>query len=320
VTFDATDFAQIATATADEIAAAINADPNAQANGLVAAAVGERLVLQTVGSGATESFTVDGGTALAAFGWNPATTVSGHDSAVSVTIGGEYTGANNDAYTFVPNMDGVIGTTSGLEMLVFDQTGQQVASLDVGAGYNPGDELEILNGVTLKLGYGTLSASNNDVFRLDVTSDSDTADVLPALGLNALFTGKDALTIDVRSDLLASPELLAASKSGSPGDGSNLLEMMTIDELEVEGLSNVSFGASWADLVSSIGLDIDSSRSAFEAEEFLMQSLESRRDQVSGVNVDEELVNMMASEQAYNAAAQFIRVSADMTNELMQLL
>jgi flagellar hook-associated protein 1 FlgK len=320
VTFDAADFAQIGAATSEELAAAINADPNAQANGLVASVVGERLVLQTAGSGATESFSIDGGTALASFGWNAATTVTGHDSAVSVTIGGIYSGSNNDAYQFVPNMDGVIGTTAGLKVLVYDQAGQQVAALDVGAGYNPGDELEILNGVTLKLGYGTLSASDNDTFRLDVTADSDTSDILPALGLNVLFTGEDALSIGVRADLEASPSLLASSISGAPGDGSNLLALMAFDESEISGLSNVSFAASWADIVSSVGLDIDSSRSAYDAEEFLMQSLDARRDQVSGVNVDEELVNMMTSEQAYNAAAQFIRVSADLSDELMRLL
>ncbi|MCC6408096.1 MAG: flagellar hook-associated protein FlgK [Planctomycetes bacterium] len=320
VTFDAADFAQIGAATSEELAAAINADPTAQANGLVASVVGERLVLQTAGSGATESFSIDGGTALASFGWNAATTVTGHDSAVSVTIGGIYSGSNNDAYQFVPNMDGVIGTTAGLKVLVYDQAGQQVAALDVGAGYNPGDELEILNGVTLKLGYGTLSATDNDTFRLDVTADSDTSDILPALGLNVLFTGEDARSIGVRADLEASPSLLASSISGAPGDGSNLLALMAFDESEISGLSNVSFAASWADIVSSVGLDIDSSRSAYDAEEFLMQSLDARRDQVSGVNVDEELVNMMTSEQAYNAAAQFIRVSADLSDELMRLL
>ncbi|MCK6445891.1 MAG: flagellar hook-associated protein FlgK [Planctomycetes bacterium] len=320
VTFSASQFAQIGAATADELAAVINADPNMQTNGLVATVVGERLVLQTAGSGASESFSVDAGSALGALGWSAATTVVGHDSAVSVTIGGSYTGSANDQYTFVPNMDGVVGTTAGLKVFVYDQSGQQVAALDVGAGYNPGDELDVLNGVTLKLGFGTLSASDFDVFQVDVTADSDTSDLLPALGLNALFTGDDALSIGVRNDLLATPSLFASSQSGAPGDGSNLLEMLEFDAADVAGLGGSSFGATWADLVSSVGLDIDSSRSAYDAEEFLMQSLDARRDQVSGVNVDEELVNMMTAEQAYNAAAQFIRVSAELGDELMRLL
>lgn len=320
VTFSASQFAQIGAATADEIAAAINADPNMQTNGLVATVVGERLVLQTAGSGASESFSVDAGSALGALGWSAATTVVGHDSAVSVTIGGSYTGSANDRYTFVPNMDGVVGTTAGLKVFVYDESGQQVAALDVGAGYNPGDELDVLNGVKLQLGFGTLSATDFDVFQVDVTADSDTSDLLPALGLNALFTGDDALSIGVRNDLIATPSLFASSQSGAPGDGSNLLEMLEFDAADVAGLGGSSFGATWADLVSSVGLDIDSSRSAYDAEEFLMQSLDARRDQVSGVNVDEELVNMMTAEQAYNAAAQFIRVSAELGDELMRLL
>ncbi|MCE9593701.1 MAG: flagellar hook-associated protein FlgK [Planctomycetes bacterium] len=320
ITFDAADFAQIGAATADEVAAVINADANAQTNGLTASAVGGRLVLQTVGSGATESFTVDSGSALAALGFTAATTVTGDDHAVGAAIGGSYTGSVNDQYTFVPNMDGVIGTTAGLKVLVYDSGGTQVASLDVGAGYNPGDELDVANGVKLKLGFGSLSATNNDVFRLDVTADSDTSDLLPALGLNGLFTGHDAATIGVRADLVASPSLFASSTSGASGDGANVNALLALDDAEVSGLSNSSFGASWADVVTGVGLDIASSQNAFDSEDFLMQSLDSRRDQVSGVNVDEELVTMMASEQAYNAAAQFIRVSADLSDELMRLL
>lgn len=320
LTFDASDFANIGAATAEEIAAVINADPNAIANGLSASAVGGRLALQTAGSGASESFTVDGGTALGALGWSAATTVSGHDTAVSVTIGGRYTGASDARYVFVPNMDGVVGTTPGLEVLVYDGNGQQVAKLDVGAGYAPGDELQVLNGITLELGYGTLSASNHDVFQLRAIVDSDTSDLLPALGLNALFTGSDAASMAVREDLIDTPGLLAGSLGGGSGDAANLLALAAFDHAEVEGLAGVSFVSSWADLVSGVGLEIGAARDAHDSENFLMQSLEARRDEVSGVNVDEELVHMLSAEQAYTAAAQFIRVSGDLSDELMRLL
>jgi flagellar hook-associated protein 1 FlgK len=320
VTFDASQFAQIGQATADEIAAVIDADPNAQANGIAAATVGGRLVLQTVGSGASESFTVGGGTALGALGWSASTTVNGHDVGVTVEVGGAYGGASNDSYTFEPSMDGVVGTTAGLKILVYDQNGAQVAALDVGPGYNPGDELDVVNGVKVKIGFGTLSATDNDVFQLDVTADSDTSDLLPALGLNSLFTGKDAASMSVRDDVEANPDLLASSITGAPGDGSNVLELLKLDDRAIDGLSGQTFGQRFGSLVSGVGLEISSAQGAQDTEQFLLQSLEARRDQVSGVNVDEELTNMISSQQAYQAAAQVIRVSSDLSNELMQLL
>jgi flagellar hook-associated protein FlgK len=41
---------------------------------------------------------------------------------------------------------------------------------------------------------------------------------------------------------------------------------------------------------------------------------------VSGVNTDEELVHMIEQEQAYNAAAQYLRVVNELTAELINIL
>ena len=114
VTLDQGDFFEITEASASELAAVLNADPNMQANGLRAVVVSDRLFLQTEGSGATESFQVAGGTALASLGWTAGVTISGSDGGSTVTISGSYTGTQNDAFIFTPRSDGDIGTTPGL--------------------------------------------------------------------------------------------------------------------------------------------------------------------------------------------------------------
>lgn len=319
VTLNAASFQQIGQATAEELAAALNADPGVQANGLTASAVGGQLVLQTVGSGSSETFDITGGTALASLGWTP-TTVAGHDLAIDVAIGGEYTGKANGTFSFRPSVDGTIGTTPGLKVQVFDSAGIQVAELDVGPGYNPGDELDVIDGVKVRFSFGQLSATHNDVFELDVVADADTADVLPALGLNGLFTGWDAATINVRDDIQKNPFLLAASTSGAPSDGGNLIRMLELESLGVSGLGGVSLDEGWTDVVGSVGLNISGAVSALESETFLLETLEIRRDQISGVNVDEEMVHLIEQEQAFTAASQYIRVISELTAELMNLV
>ena len=44
------------------------------------------------------------------------------------------------------------------------------------------------------------------------------------------------------------------------------------------------------------------------------------RDELTGVNVDEELVNLIEYEQAFQAASQFIRVMSEVGEELMALV
>lgn len=320
VSFPAGSFAQPGLATAKELAAVIGADPGAQAAGLTATAVGAHLALQSVGSGSSEGFTLAGGTAVAALGLTAGTVVSGHDATVTVAASGDYTGAQNGKLTFRPNMDGTIGTTPGLELQVFDASGALVAELDVGPGYVPGEELDVLDGVVLTLGFGEVSASDGDVFMLDVVADADTSDVLPALGLGVLFTGHDAATIGVREDLQRNPELLASSVSGAPGDASNLLRLLELDTRGVQGLGGVALGEAWSNVVGGVALEIGATSSALDSETFLLDSLEQRRTQLSGVNVDEELVFMIEQEQAFQAASQYIRVISDLNNDLMNLL
>ena len=320
VTLDAADFDNIGQASADELAAALNADPGMQTNGLRASAVDGRLVLQTQGSGPSASFTVSGGSAIGALGIAAGTSVSGRELAVEVATHGTYTGNANERYTFTPTVDGTIGTTPGLAVEVRDSKGVLVTTLEVGEGYQPGDELEVANGIRVSFGFGDVSATNGERFGLDAMADSDSADVLVALGLNAFFVGTGAADIAVRQDILDDPSRLSASKSGAPGDNGALLRMLDLQNGGAAGLGGQSLNAFYSEMVTSLGSDTAATNSALATETFLMDGLLQRRDQVSGVNVDEELVNMIQFEQTYQAAARYIQVVSRIGEELLALI
>jgi flagellar hook-associated protein FlgK len=320
VTFSASSFQQIGQATAEELAAALNADANVQVNGLQASVVAGRVVLQTQGTGASQAFTVAGGSALGALGWAAGTVVSGQDLGVEVAVTGAYTGSANGRWTFVPTGDGIVGETSGLTVEVRDADGSLVAALDVGSGYSPGDELELPDGVRVSFGAGELSASHGDVLALDVIADSDEADALAALGVNVLFTGSDAATLALRGDLAADPQGLSLSLTGAAGDAGNALRLLELDGRALPDLGGASLSDAYGAISSGVGLEIDAARATREAESILQASLQERRDELSGVNVDEELVRMIEQEQAFAAASQFLRVVSDLQNELLNIL
>ena len=252
IAFNSSSFQQIGLATAEEVAQVINSDPGTQANGLVASAVGDDLILQSVGSGASESFTVSGGSALASFGWSAGTVVNGHATSIDASFSGTYTGASNESLTFRPNMDGSVGNTQGLRIGVYDANGQKIADLDVGQGYTPGAEIDVLHGVRATFGLGQVSATDNDVMRLDLVADADTADVLPALGINSLLTGTDAATMAVRADLELDPNLLATSYSGATGDNGTLLRLLNLNEASIGGLGNMTLDESFAEISGGV--------------------------------------------------------------------
>jgi len=319
VTFSSTDFADVNAATAQEIAAVVNADAGAIANGLHAVSQGDRLFLQTQGTGASETFQVAGGSALGTLGWTAGTTVTGSDEPVEVTISGAYTGSNG-RWTFVPSGDGTVGETPGLQVSVFDEGGTLVATLDVGADYAAGEQIEIGEGVFVALGHGELSASENDALALDVVGDSDSTDLLVAFGINSLLTGSSAQDIAVRADIVGDPDLLATSTSGAVGENAVLLALLGAQNHELADSGGRTLSEFYGDIVGGIGFEVEGAANARDVEHFLVQSLEQRRDQVSGVNLDEELVDLIQFEQAYAAAAQFIQVVNSLNDEILSLI
>lgn len=319
VTLDPAGFADMSEATAEEVAAALNASPDMGANLLQAVAVDERVYIQSIGSGAAETFTVDGGGAAGVLGFTPGTVTAGHDTAVTVGVTGAYTGSTNELYVFTPQADGQIGTTPGLQIKVETAEGEAIAMLDVGPDYQPGTPLEVAEGVSVSFTYGEISAADNDAFQLHAIADSDTSDVLVALGVNSLFDGTDAETFELRKDIAADGSLLAASATGAPGDNGALLELMALQTEDVQALET-SFTEFYGAVIGGVGFDISSTQNSSEVEQFLVDALDERRLQVAGVNVDEELVDMIQFEQAFGAASQFIQVVNQLQQEILNLI
>lgn len=322
VSFSTADFADIGNATAEEIAQVIQNDPGAQAAGLTAVSVEGRLYLQSAGSGSTESFDLVGGSAVTALdlGASVGTTITGHDEVVAPKISGEYTGEGNGKFTFVPVGDGTIGTTPGLAVEVFDETGLKVATLDVGEGYEPGTTLPVAEGVEVSFDLGVLSASDGDRFTLDVVEDADTSDALVALGLNSLLVGSSSQDIQVRDDILDNPQLFAGSYDNVSGGNGALLDLLAVENLDSVNLQGYSVGEFYSNIVSDIGFETSSAQNAQQVSDGLLESFQLRREQVSGVNVDEELVDMIQFEQSYQAAVQFLSTVNQLQDELLGML
>ncbi|MEE2939854.1 MAG: flagellar hook-associated protein FlgK [Planctomycetota bacterium] len=318
VEIDPSSFEVAGKGTAEEIAAILNADEDFSDEGLRARVVGDRLAIQTEGEGAGESFEILAGGAATLLGLEPGTS-SGQDLAVEVALSGQYTGPANDRWTFEALGDGTIGTTPGLEVAVRDSQGAIIATLDVGEGYAPGNPILVADGVSVSFSVGDVSASEGDAFSTELIADSDTSDVLVALGLNSFLTGTDATTIDMRDDIRADPRLFAASATGSVGDSGALLDMIGVQTKDVAELGG-TLGEFYGSIVGDVGFEISSTSNAQEIESFLLESLTAQREEVSGVNVDEELVKMIQFEQAYSAAAQFLQVVTQLNDQVMALV
>ena len=308
VTLNVGDFRDVANATAEELATTINRqlDPNGAAH-----AVGGRLVLQGAQGGESAVLSlapVGPGNALAELGL-PTVTANGR----------AYTGATNRQFTFVPEGDGTIGMTQDLRMRVFDETGNLVTTLDVGNGYEPGEPIAVADGITVSFGAGVVSATQGQAFAVDALADSDSTDVLVGLGLNSFFLGSSAADMTVNPDITGNPERLAAGISAAASDAGNLSRLASLREVDLDALDGTSIEDFWSNLVGDVGFDVAAAQTTLGSQESLLAQLQAERESISGVNIDEEMVDLMRFQQSYEAAARFLSVAQEMTDTLINL-
>jgi len=167
---------------------------------------------------------------------------------------------------------------------------------------------------------GTLSIASAPGCSFSFSDDS--SDALAVLGVNTFFTGDDAGNISVRAELSSNPGLLNAGAlvAGSPSDNAAALAVTGLRDLSLEALGGRSISQSWQDEVQSVGLRTDAAKTRFDATTLVKQNIEAQKMAISGVNVDEEAINLLTYQRQYQGAARFIAVVDELTQTLMNLV
>lgn len=147
----------------------------------------------------------------------------------------------------------------------------------------------------------------------------DSSGVLAALGINSYFTGSDAATIGVRQDLRDSPSQLAVGAIDSAGslvDNGAAMAMTQLQDQSLEALGGQTIRGAWTSSVQRIGVETDAALTGAEASRTVREGLEAQRAAVSGVSLDEEAINLITYQQAFQGAARLV----SMVNEMQQIL
>jgi len=70
-------------------------------------------------------------------------------------------------------------------------------------------------------------------------------------------------------------------------------------------------------MVSNLGIVTDSVNRNLETAVSLMSELQEQRDSISGVSLDEEMINLVKYQNAYNAASKLLTVSDEMLDTII---
>ncbi|MDR0411771.1 MAG: flagellar hook-associated protein FlgK [Treponema sp.] len=131
--------------------------------------------------------------------------------------------------------------------------------------------------------------------------------------------------LDVNPALIKDPSSVAAGfgMNGHPanvGNGSAALAIASIRNNEVMVGKQGTFDDYFADAVGRAGLLGEQSGRMLETQNLVLKQLNDMRQSVSGVNMDEELANMLKYQHGYEAAARFISTVNSMLDVIINRL
>ncbi len=194
----------------------------------------------------------------------------------------------------------VVNTTTGVEL---DPNMYEIDDTVAGDGqliinFNDTSETSADKGYHLKLSFSSgEEPKKNDTFSLSFGMDASSS-------------------IEVNS-VLEDPDKVAISDNYFEVPGNNKIAL-DIAQLQYQQVvdGNYTYSEYYTSLVSRVGSDSYTAQSRQSQSKMVLDELNVREESVSGVSIDEEMVDLMKYQQSYQAAARLITT----VDELMQIL
>lgn len=158
-----------------------------------------------------------------------------------------------------------------------------------------------------------------DFNRADAVTSLDGAQfaVSPVMSPADYMEVNPAVTGDVRSVAAAFANTIG---DADPGDARAAVEIAAMRNTKVMIGTGRTFDDYFAESVTNVGLKGEQAQNQLASQNKIMDDLRSLRDSISGVNIDEELADIIKFQHGYNAAAKFVTVQDELLDTLINRL
>ncbi|RMH51139.1 MAG: flagellar hook-associated protein FlgK [Zetaproteobacteria bacterium] len=156
----------------------------------------------------------------------------------------------------------------------------------------------------------------------------DTSNFLAAYEINALFHGADGADLALDSTVAANSDRINIGTIDSTtskifaADNQTASAMFALQQtkVSVDDTTPQSLHSRYSDLSAQYGIDVANAQrnQTYRSAEY--DSLTSQRNSISGVNMDEELIEMLKFQRAYQSSAKVVQITNQMLDALMGLI
>jgi flagellar hook-associated protein 1 FlgK len=230
---------------------------------------------------------------------------------LSIVVGG--TPVAGDSFKVTPTA----GAINGMNVLIADPA-RIAAAAPIRTGAN------LSNAGTATISAGEVLDATNPALRSNVSIAFIDATHYSVNGAGS-FAYSAGGNIDVNGWRVAIAGAPAAGdtftvsdNAGGVGDNRNMLAMTRALSQGFLSGGSESIDAAVSRFVSGIGVATNQAQVGADAQQVILQDSQAAVDGVSGVNLDEEAANMLRYQQAYQAAAQVIRITQEMFDTLLR--
>jgi flagellar hook-associated protein 1 len=129
-----------------------------------------------------------------------------------------------------------------------------------------------------------------------------------------------ARDFNLGADILNDPSKIATGVSGNAGDGGVALALSQLREKGITALGGKTFRVFYSETVSGIGREAAFVQALVGTQSAIVEQISNQRQSISGVNLDDEMMEMMRYQRSYQAAARALSVADQMTEDLIRMI
>ena len=180
-----------------------------------------------------------------------------------------------------------------------------------------------------EMAYGLIKTLNAYQYSgYGVASDENTTGV--AFFNNLAFKAGAAERLSVTDRVFYDPSLIGAAmgkknedglavsgKSGGSGDGTNASRMVSLNFAKVLEGGTMSIGGIYDSMLSQVGTEAGHAKLMYTTEATVSDQIDSQRKSCSGVNLDEELMDIVILNRAFGAMSRYITTMDEMLNTII---
>ncbi|MCX7913278.1 MAG: flagellar hook-associated protein FlgK [Thermodesulfovibrionales bacterium] len=120
---------------------------------------------------------------------------------------------------------------------------------------------------------------------------------------------------------ITDPNKVAASSNNTqlPGNNENALAIVKLSQSQISNLGSLTFANYYRGIVTETASLAAAAKDSFSFEENLLMEISKRRESISGVSLDEEAINLIKFQRAYEASAKMIKVTDELLQTILEL-